>query len=402
MKKEEVKNPNKGLHRTSHKLRRKRGQKRGQSYNLYIRAPDPILAEPSPRLNFRGTVRNIMKRMVLLMVTVGIAAQTGFAQGLRDCLPGTDQRQLCRLVSPDGRAFATLTCKIKHGFTVPPESARVWGIRSRLTLDNDGKKVYDSSYERLNSYQSQASFALDLRWSPDSRHLAYRHISTLRLIGVTGDVVFCRLPEEMAVTSFCWIDNDQLLVVSKKPSSGLDIAGKPYWYQGYIAEATGIEISIVALSGNCTRVYSAALDTPMFLFRSVDFALDEISGLSDRVAFSDGANLCIYDVAARKMLVKIGLPQKPAPKPDLTGPDMNAPEIRAVTEAMAARPAQLEGIWWPTNDQLILGMGILGGPVKSFYTYDITTKVILDKTDTLLPAWDMSYQDTDWYRSVLK
>ena len=52
-------------------------------------------------------------------------------------------------------------------------------------------------------------------------------------------------------------------------------------------------------------------------------------------------------------------------------------------------------------------MGLLGGPVKSFYTFDIATKTILDKTDALLPAWDgnekaMNYQDSDWYRSALK
>lgn len=348
-----------------------------------------------------------MKQIAHIIAVVGVAAHTGFSQGLRECLPGTDQRQICRLVSPDGHTLATLSCKMKHGFMLPPESATVLGIWSRMTMENDGENIYDSSYERLNSYQSQASFALDLRWSPDSQHLAYRHISSLRIIGVAGDVVSCRLPEELAVTSFRWIDNAQLLVVSKKPSSGLDLAGKPYWYQGYIDNATSIEISQVALSGSNTPVYSAVLDTPTFLFHSADFSLDEISPDGNRVAFSDGANLCIYDVMARKMLVKTELPQKPAPKPDLSGADMNDPTIRAVTEAMAVRPAQLEGVWWPMNDQLILGMGLLGGPVKSFYTYDIVTKVILDKTDKLLPAWDgnekaMNYQDSDWYRSALK
>ena len=132
--------------------------------------------------------------------------------------------------------------------------------------------------------------------------------------------------------------------------------------------------------------------------------------LEERVALEQERLAAVrqrHDIRAPKILGRIELPQKPAPKPDLSGPDMDGPTIRAVIEEMAARPAQLEGIWWPTNDQLVLGMGLLGGPVKSFYTLDIATKTISDKTDTFLPSWDgnekaMNYKDTDWYRSVLK
>jgi hypothetical protein len=86
---------------------------------------------------------------------------------------------------------------------------------------------------------------------------------------------------------------------------------------------------------------------------------------------------------------------------------MDDPLIRKVTEQMANEPAQLEGVWWQTNDTLVIGMGLLSGPTKSFYTYDIPTKTLTDKTDAVLPGWNgsekaINYQDAEWYRSLLK
>ena len=125
------------------------------------------------------------------------------------------------------------------------------------------------------------------------------------------------------------------------------------------------------------------------------------------MAFSDGSNLCVYDVPAGKLTVRIKIPQKLAPKPDPTASGMEDPTIRAVTEEMATRPAQLEGVWWPTNDKVVLGVGLLGGPTMSFSLCDLLDGTLTDKTDALLPIWEGSdkirnYQDPDWYRSVLK
>lgn len=349
-------------------------------------------------------MRNLMMLCMILLVAGSVKAGS-----LSDLLPGTHTDELKQEKSPDGHSTAILLHKEKRGLPMigpePPKTLTRW---ARLKWVKDGKTVYDSGDEPLNIYQMSPTLALDLAWSPDSRRLAYRHITGIRIIGTEGEVVTHNMADPDFVTaSFRWIDNENLIVVSKKEQYPLDMSGKPDCYQGYNDQAKEIWIGKLNVAAGYTECYRQTVSDPTFLFHAVGFQLDEISGLSDRVAFSDGANLCIYDVVARKMLVKIGLPQKPAPKPDLTGPDMNDPTIRAVTEAMAARPAQLEGIWWPTNDQLILGMGLLGGPVKSFYTFDIVTKVILDKTDTLLPAWDgnekaMNYQDSDWYRSVLK
>ena len=349
-----------------------------------------------------------MRNLMILCACILVAGSV-FAGSLSDLFPGTHADELKQVMSPDSRSVAILIHKEKRGLPMlgpePPKTLARW---ASLKWIKDGKTVYDSGDEPLNIYQMSPSLALDLAWSPDSQRLAYRYITGIRIIGAGGKVVTHNMADPGFVTaSFRWMDNENLIVVSKKEQYPLDMSGKPDCYQGYIDQAKEIWIGKLNVATGYTECYRQTVSDPTFLFHAVGFQLDEISGLSDRVAFSDGANLCIYDVMAGKMLVKIELPQKPAPKPDLSGPDMDGPTIRAVIEEMAARPAQLEGIWWPTNDQLVLGMGLLGRPVKSFYTFDIATKTISDKTDTFLPSWDgnekaMNYQDPDWYRSVLK
>lgn len=252
------------------------------------------------------------------------------------------------------------------------------------------------------------TFALDLMWSPDSTRLAYRHITSLRIIGIDGKVtIYNMVPEDSVIASLCWIDNENILVVSKTECYPLDMYGKPYYYNGYIGKAKDIRITRLNLIKGYTECYQQEVSNPTFLFHSVGFYLDEISPKADRVAFSDGINFCIYDVTVGKILGKIKIPQKPAPKPDPTTPGMENPTIRAAIEKMVSKPAQLEGVWWQTNDKLVIGLGLLSGYVKSFYTYDIPTKVLTDKTDVLLPIWNgnekaSNYGDSDWYRTVLK
>ncbi len=349
-------------------------------------------------------MRHLLMLCAILLVAVSVQAGS-----LSDFLPGVHADELKQDKSPDGRSKAILIHKERRGLPLPgPEPPKTLARWARLTWLKDGKTIYDSGDEPLNIYQMSPTLALDLAWSPDSRRLAYRHITGIRIIGSKGEVATHNMADAGFVTaSFRWIDNENLIVVSKKEQYPLDMSGKPDCYQGYIDQAKEIWIGQLNVATGYTECYRQPVSDPTFLFHAVGFQLDEISTKADRVAFSDGTNLCIYDVKTGKILAKVKLPQKPAPKPDLTGPDMQDPTIRAVTEEMAARPAQLEGVWWPTNDQLVLGMGLLGGPVKSFYTYDIATKVVLDKTVTLLPAWDgnekaMNYQNSDWYRSALK
>lgn len=352
---------------------------------------------------------NTMRNLLMMLCMILLVAVSVRAGALSDLLPGIHADELKQDHSPDGHSKAILIHKVRRGLPLPgPEPPKTLARWARLTWIKDGKTIYDSGDEPLNIYQMSPTLALDIAWSPDSQRLAYRYITGIRIISSKGEVIKHNMADSAFVTaSFRWIDNENLIVVSKKEQYPLGMSGRPDCYQGYIDQAKEIWIGQLNVATGYTARYRQPVSDPTFLFHAVGFRLDEISTKADRVAFSDGANLCIYDVKAGKIVAKVGLPQKPSPKPDLTGPDMKDPTIRAVTEEMAARPAQLEGIWWATNDQLVLGMGLLGGPVKSFYAYDISTKVMSDKTDTLLPAWDgnekaMSYQDPDWFRLALK
>ncbi|MBX7245499.1 MAG: hypothetical protein K1X53_08365 [Candidatus Sumerlaeaceae bacterium] len=277
---------------------------------------------------------------------------------------------------------------------------------SRLKITKDDKTVYDSGDEGLNKYQSMPGFALDLAWSPDSAHLAYRQITSIRIINTDGKVTN-QLPvsKDSAVSSFSWIDTTSVLVVSKKTENPLDMFGKPYQYSGYTDKAMDIRIQRLPLTGGGTELYQQVVRKPTFIFHSIGFLLDEISPKGDLVAFSDGANLCIFDTKVGKVSRKIAIPQKPPPKVEPMEEDW--PEVRKAMEELAAEPQQLEGIWWQTHDRLVIGVGFLGSEVRSVYTYDIPSNTLTDKTSTLLPLWMGSikarfYQDPNWFGASIK
>jgi len=332
---------------------------------------------------------------------------------------GTIEQELSQVKSPDGHSLAVLFHREKLAPGGPPEPPKTLERWARLKIQRDGKTVYDSGYENLNIYQMSPGFALDVAWSPDSGHLAYRHITSLRIVGLDGkatahDVI----PKDSVISSFRWIDNERLLVVSKKTNYPLDMHGKPYMYQGYIDQAKDICITRADLAGGKTERYRQILNKPTLLFHAIDFCLDEISPKADRVAFSDGANLCVYDDTAGEVVAQVKIPQKAAPKP---APAPNYPpnsreEFRARVERMlASKPAHLEGVWWQTNDTVVIAVGVLGCPDnrKEFYTFDIPSKVLTDRTSILRPVWLQRlkthledpyrlYRDPDWFRSAMK
>ncbi len=327
---------------------------------------------------------------------------------------GTVEQELAHVKSPDGRSVAVLSHKQASAPGGPPEPPKTLERWARLQILRGGKSVYDSGYENLNVYQMSPGFALDAVWSPDSKHLAYRHIASLRVVGPDGQAKVCSVgPEDSVISSFRWIDNDDLLIVSKKTRYPLDMHGTPYMYNGYIDQATDIRISRCNLTKGRAERYEQAVDKPTFLFHAVAFHLDEISPNANRVAFSDGANLCVYDDALGKVVAQIKVPQKPTSPPDSTStppPAGSSEAMRAdIKRQLASRPAQLEGVWWQTNDTLVMGVGLLGSPdeKKAFYTYDIPSKTLTDRSNVLLPVWlgglkTRDYQDADWFRPAMK
>jgi len=334
---------------------------------------------------------------------------------------GTIDEELPQVKSPDGRSVAVLYHRYKHGPGRPPEPPKTLERWARLKVLRDGKIVYDSGYENLNIYQMSPGFALDLVWSPDSKHLAYRHITSLRTVGPDGKAItyYDVAPNDSAISSFRWIDNERLLVVSKKTSYPLDMQGKPYCYNGYGDQAKDIRITRLHLTKGKTDRYQQTVDKPTFLFHAIDFCVDEISPKADRVAFSDGVNLCVYDDTAGKLVAKIEIPQKPSPipPPAITyPPGMDKSRVPRTEKGRPLKPAHLEGVWWQTNNTILIGVGLLGCPddKKAFFTFDIASKALTNRSNVLLPVWLRRlkappnhdpywlYRDPDWFRSAMK
>ena len=194
--------------------------------------------------------------------------------------------------------------------------------------------------------------------------------------------------------------------------------GKPYRYNGYTDQAKDIRITQLHLTKGKTERYRQALGKPTLLFHAIDFRLDEISPKADRVAFSDGVNLCVYDDTAGKVVARVTIPQKAAPKPAPTvnyPPNSNESHFARVEAMMASRPAHLEGVWWQSNDTVVIGVGLLICPDnrKEFYTFDIPSKLLTNRSSVLLPVWLQrlkthlddpyrQYRDPDWFRSAIK
>jgi hypothetical protein len=341
---------------------------------------------------------------VALLVSIVIVAAVhavGRGEGwLTNTFGGPIEDELCQVKSPDGRSVAVLFHKEKRGPALPglepPKTLERW---ARLKLLRNGKTVYDSGYDNLNISQYGASGALDVIWSPDSNHLAYRHIGSLRVIDRGGKATAYALGfKDTVISSLRWRDNDSLLIISKATKYG-----QPDLYTGYTDSANEIHITQLHLAKGRTERYHQALDKPTFLFHAIDFCVDEISPKADRVAFSDGANLCIYDDSAISLVAKVKIPQKPAPKPNL--PANYPPDAAKVVAELMSRPAQLEGIWWPSNDKVLIGVALLGFGEKAFYTFEIRSKVWTDVTRILLPIWkgpEAHWQNIDWYRSAIK
>lgn len=347
-----------------------------------------------------------MTAFVVLLVFL-FSGASNFGK-LSEVLPGTYQRETHQLKSPDQSSVAAFWHKESHGMALPPEPPKILERWARLKITKAGKTIYDSSYENLNTYQH--SFALDAIWSPDSNHLTYRFVDTLRTIGPDGKMMIHDLSaEDSVISSFRWIDNESLIIVSKKMESPLSSSETPYrCYPSYCENAVDIRITRLSLTKGKAALYSLPTQATPFLFHALDFFLEEISPAATRVAFSDGSHLCIYDIAAKEITYKVEIPQKtPATPATPAKPEDYPPEILESIKSISVLPQQLEGLWWKSDDELIVGVGLLGSYSKSFYTYHIPTKQLTDVTSLLLPIWDGSdeaknYRDSNWYRTTIR
>lgn len=90
--------------------------------------------------------------------------------------------ELARVRSPDGEACVVVATNEKRGMQLPgPEPAKTLAKWARLSLEVKGKTVYDTGDQEVGIYQS-FPFAFDVSWAPDSAHVAYRMMTTLRIV----------------------------------------------------------------------------------------------------------------------------------------------------------------------------------------------------------------------------
>ncbi len=284
------------------------------------------------------------------------------------CGPASD---LARVCSPDGEACVIVATKEKHGVPLPgPEPPKTTAKWARVSLEVKRKRVYDTGDQNIGVYQS-LPFAFDVSWAPDSAHVAYRMVTTLRIVSRDGAVheaaIVCT---NSLISSFKWISNKEVLVVLKEIDEPLDMFGYPQHYHGYLAKAKSIKVVRVNLDGRVSERFTQPVNEPTFMFKSVGFQNQEVSPYSDRVAFSDGAAVCVYDDTAGTIVAK------------------------------AAITGSVEGTWWETKDKIILGVGPLSSSDRRFASFDLADSKIQDRTADLLPLWDGQWASVDWFRTV--
>jgi len=278
--------------------------------------------------------------------------------------------ELARVRSPDGEACIIVATKEKRGMPLPgPEPPKTLAKWARFSVEAKGKEVHDTGDQNVGIYQS-LPFALDVAWAPDSAHVAYRLLTTLRIVGRDGAVhevgIVCT---NSLISSFKWISNEELLVVVKEIDEPLDMFGYPQHYHGYLAKAKSIKIVRVGLDGRVSERFTQRVNEPTFMFHSIGFQNQEISPYSDRVAFSDGAAVCVYDDTAGKLVAK------------------------------AAITASVEGPWWKSSDKIVLGLGLLSSSDRRFASFDVADSSVRDITATLLPLWGGQWLSADWFRA---
>jgi len=173
------------------------------------------------------------------------------------------------------------------------------------------------------------------------------------------------------VSSFKWTGNRQLLVVAKRVAEPLDMFGYPKHYHGYLTKSQNVRVFKVDLDSGITERFTADVKEPTFMFRSIGFRNQEIAPATNRVAFSDGNAICVYDDSLGKVV------------------------------ATAPVNGSIEGTWWDTNDRLIVGIALLSGE-KHFSTFDLKTGKAEDQSATYLPAWDSVWNNEGWFRTGKK
>ena len=279
---------------------------------------------------------------------------------------GTSTIEVARISSPDGQKEAVVTLKQQHeSFNPTPDAPDLQAQWLKLDILSGNKTLFTTGFEGLERYDHVSEDAI---WSPDSTKVAYRLFDQFRIITTQGkcdsyDV--CSFNRK--VSSYRWRNKDELLLVSKH----IDSPGP--FYPGFFSNTKGIQILKLTLGKGTTERYRQTVDEPMFLCHTSSSLIEEISPSVNRVAFSDGHNICVYD--------------------DSTG------------TIIAKEPVEgsVSGIWWVNDDKLVLYLSVPSNTEQEeqFYTFDIPSNKLEDVTSKLYPDWH-GYDKPNWFRPALQ
>ncbi len=279
----------------------------------------------------------------------------------------TTQYNAIKVVANEGKNIARIDIYVRTAMPLPGHPPPTTAQKDRLTVNIDNKQVYDSSWVELGLYQDSDAF--DLVWSPNMKILASRRLNILTFIN--KDRIMRTLNTQHGnslLSSYKWLDNDNLILVTKKLDSPLNMYGYPVHYHSFIDNATQISIYTYNLSKHKLKLrYKQDLKEVTFLFNSIHFFCDEISPFSAKVIFNDGKNIKVYDDKLHKII--------------------------AQTKATGS----LEGIWWIDKDKVLLGFGLLSGE-KRFSLFDAKIGKIKDVSKEYLAKWQGSYSTKEWFK----
>jgi hypothetical protein len=260
------------------------------------------------------------------------------------------------VVSPDGMSEAMVGYRDRMGLWIPGsvEWPRILSRKDALRVRRAGRAIFRAQPIELGSEQTW--FALDAIWSPDSTLLAYRRVYDLFIVDVANRTMN-KLPlsdDSFIVTSFRWLDSSNLLVVLKDAVRGYGRS-----YPTYIDNATSLRIVAVNIkTSDYDILLEHPLNRPVFLFHSPLFRIEEISPYSERVAFSDGHHLKIFDTISMRFVADVAL------------------------------RGSIDGIWWRDEDRLLVGSGLLTRDYR-FFTITVSDEITEEVTDQLVPVWMM-------------
>lgn len=272
------------------------------------------------------------------------------------------------IYSPDGKSCVSASTREKRGMPLPPEGAKILGRWLRITVNFDGRKVHDTGEQEVEIYQAFDS-AFDAAWAPDSSRVAYRMVNALKIVCRDGSMYQPNINYPVSqISSFKWTSSKELLVVVK----GIDVpsgSDSLKMYQGYTEKANEVKIVRVEADGSVTERFSQNVGSPVYIFHSSSFQIQEISPFSDRVAFSDGSALCVYDDSDNRIVAK------------------------------AAISGRIDGVWWETKERVIIGIRLLSASDRRIVSFDLSNGKIQDRTNELLPLWAGHWDCEDWFRS---